>query len=88
MVTIEKDSSQTCGELARQFYTSSETVRLHLHRLGDKLKLSSATAHEGQGQLCPSQSTLSISAPNGDHWVLRCMSRYLEGVSEAKPPVF
>ncbi|GFV23932.1 transposable element Tcb1 transposase [Trichonephila clavipes] len=30
---IEEDSSQTCGELGRQFNTSSETVRLHLHRL-------------------------------------------------------
>ncbi|GFT13615.1 histone-lysine N-methyltransferase SETMAR [Trichonephila clavipes] len=30
---IEEDRSQTCGELARQFNTSSETVRLHLHRL-------------------------------------------------------
>ncbi|GFT07688.1 hypothetical protein TNCV_4046091 [Trichonephila clavipes] len=26
-VAIEEDSSQTCGELARQFNTSSETVR-------------------------------------------------------------
>ncbi|GFV81849.1 histone-lysine N-methyltransferase SETMAR [Trichonephila clavipes] len=31
---IEEDSSQTCGELARHFNTSSETVRLHVHRLG------------------------------------------------------
>ncbi|GFU22261.1 histone-lysine N-methyltransferase SETMAR [Trichonephila clavipes] len=30
---IEEDSSQTCGELARKFNTSSETVRLHLHHL-------------------------------------------------------
>ncbi|GFY57052.1 histone-lysine N-methyltransferase SETMAR [Trichonephila inaurata madagascariensis] len=32
---IEEGSNQTCGELARQFNTSSETVRLHLHRLED-----------------------------------------------------
>ncbi|GFV67937.1 uncharacterized protein TNCV_1872191 [Trichonephila clavipes] len=31
---IEENSSQIRGELARQFNTSSETVRLHLHRLG------------------------------------------------------
>ncbi|GFX14830.1 uncharacterized protein TNCV_1485721 [Trichonephila clavipes] len=31
---IEENSSQTCGEIARQFNASSETVRLHLHRLG------------------------------------------------------
>ncbi|PRD35493.1 UNVERIFIED_CONTAM: hypothetical protein NCL1_11474 [Trichonephila clavipes] len=36
---IEKDSSQTHGELARQFNTSSEMVRLHLHRLGKKNRL-------------------------------------------------
>ncbi|GFY59519.1 histone-lysine N-methyltransferase SETMAR [Trichonephila inaurata madagascariensis] len=30
---IVEHSSQTCGELDRQFNTSSETVRLHLHRL-------------------------------------------------------
>ncbi|GFY67460.1 histone-lysine N-methyltransferase SETMAR [Trichonephila inaurata madagascariensis] len=30
---IEEDNSQTGGELARQFNTSSETVRLHLHPL-------------------------------------------------------
>ncbi|GFW67365.1 hypothetical protein TNCV_2595981 [Trichonephila clavipes] len=32
-VAIEEDSSQTCSEHAKQFNTSSETVRLHLHRL-------------------------------------------------------
>ncbi|GFU82077.1 histone-lysine N-methyltransferase SETMAR [Trichonephila clavipes] len=37
---IEKDSSQTCGELARQFNTSSETVRLHLHGLGKTYRMS------------------------------------------------
>ncbi|GFX25469.1 histone-lysine N-methyltransferase SETMAR [Trichonephila clavipes] len=31
---IEENSSQTCGEHTRQFNTSSETVILHLHRLG------------------------------------------------------
>ncbi|GFY70478.1 histone-lysine N-methyltransferase SETMAR [Trichonephila inaurata madagascariensis] len=36
---IEKDSSQTCGELARQFNTSSKMVRLHLHRLGKTYRL-------------------------------------------------
>ncbi|XP_076052673.1 histone-lysine N-methyltransferase SETMAR-like [Oratosquilla oratoria] len=30
---IEEDSSLTCGELARRFNVSDETVRLHLHRL-------------------------------------------------------
>ncbi|GFY42754.1 histone-lysine N-methyltransferase SETMAR [Trichonephila inaurata madagascariensis] len=37
---IEEDSSQMCGELVRQFNTSSETVRLHLHRLGKTYRLS------------------------------------------------
>ena len=31
---IEEDSSLTCGELARQFNVSDETIRLHLRRLG------------------------------------------------------
>ncbi|GFU66710.1 histone-lysine N-methyltransferase SETMAR [Trichonephila clavipes] len=35
-----EDSSQTCGELARQFHTTSEMVRLHLHRLGKTYRLS------------------------------------------------
>ncbi|GFW98501.1 histone-lysine N-methyltransferase SETMAR [Trichonephila clavipes] len=39
-VAIEEVSSQTCGELARQFNTSSETVRFHLHRLGKTYRLS------------------------------------------------
>ncbi|XP_076066931.1 histone-lysine N-methyltransferase SETMAR-like [Oratosquilla oratoria] len=30
---IEEDSSLTCGEVARQFNVSDETVSLHLHRL-------------------------------------------------------
>ncbi|GFX25890.1 histone-lysine N-methyltransferase SETMAR [Trichonephila clavipes] len=42
---IEKDSSQTCGELARQFNTSSETARLHLHRLGKTYRLSKWVPH-------------------------------------------
>ncbi|GFY79041.1 mariner Mos1 transposase [Trichonephila inaurata madagascariensis] len=42
---IEEDSSQTCGELVRQFNTSSETVRLHLHRLGKTYKLSKWVPH-------------------------------------------
>ncbi|GFY52607.1 histone-lysine N-methyltransferase SETMAR [Trichonephila inaurata madagascariensis] len=37
---IEKDSSQTCGELARQFNTSSKMVRLHLHCLDKTYRLS------------------------------------------------
>ncbi|GFY37890.1 histone-lysine N-methyltransferase SETMAR [Trichonephila inaurata madagascariensis] len=37
---IEEDSSQTCGELSRQFNTSSEKVRLHLHSLGKMYRLS------------------------------------------------
>ena len=37
---IEQNSSLTCGELARQFNVSDETVRLHLHRLGKAHKLS------------------------------------------------
>ncbi|GFS39886.1 histone-lysine N-methyltransferase SETMAR [Trichonephila inaurata madagascariensis] len=44
-VAIEEDSSQTCGELARQFNTSSETVRLHLHRLGKTYRLSKMVPH-------------------------------------------
>ncbi|GFW42196.1 histone-lysine N-methyltransferase SETMAR [Trichonephila clavipes] len=42
---IEEDSSQTCGELARQFNTSSETVRLRLHRLGKTYRLSKWVPH-------------------------------------------
>ncbi|GFU16050.1 histone-lysine N-methyltransferase SETMAR [Trichonephila clavipes] len=34
-----------CGELARQFNTSSETVRLHLHRLGKTYRLSKWAPH-------------------------------------------
>ncbi|GFW12047.1 histone-lysine N-methyltransferase SETMAR [Trichonephila clavipes] len=45
-VVIEKDSSQTSGELAIQFNTSSETVRLHLHHLGKTYKLSKCVPHK------------------------------------------
>ncbi|GFV66190.1 histone-lysine N-methyltransferase SETMAR [Trichonephila clavipes] len=44
-VAIEEDSSQTCGELARQFNTSNETVRLHLHHLGKMYRLSKWIPH-------------------------------------------
>ncbi|GFX01493.1 histone-lysine N-methyltransferase SETMAR [Trichonephila clavipes] len=41
----EEDSSQTCGELVRQFNTSSEMVRLHLHRLGKTYRPSKWVPH-------------------------------------------
>ncbi|GFY50598.1 histone-lysine N-methyltransferase SETMAR [Trichonephila inaurata madagascariensis] len=40
-----EDSSQTCGEFSRQFNTSSETVKLHLHRLGKTYRLSKWVPH-------------------------------------------
>ena len=43
--TIEEDSRLTCGELARQFNVSDETVRLHLHRLVKAYKLSKWVPH-------------------------------------------
>ncbi|GFY72847.1 histone-lysine N-methyltransferase SETMAR, partial [Trichonephila inaurata madagascariensis] len=42
---IEEDSSQTCGELARQLNTSSEVVRLNLHGLGETYRLSKWVPH-------------------------------------------
>ncbi|PRD18640.1 UNVERIFIED_CONTAM: mariner\T [Trichonephila clavipes] len=42
---IGKDSSQTCGELVRQFNTSSEIVRLYVHRLGKTYRLSKWVPH-------------------------------------------
>ena len=42
---IEEDSSLTCGEFARQFNVSDETIRLHLHRLGKANKLSKWVPH-------------------------------------------
>ncbi|GFV97658.1 histone-lysine N-methyltransferase SETMAR [Trichonephila clavipes] len=42
---IEEDSSQTCGELARQFNTFSETIILHLHRLGKTYMLRKWVPH-------------------------------------------
>lgn len=33
---IVDNSSQTCGELAETSQTSDETVRLHLHRIGNE----------------------------------------------------
>ncbi|GFU92484.1 histone-lysine N-methyltransferase SETMAR [Trichonephila clavipes] len=42
---IEVDGSQTCDELARQFNTSSERVRFHLHRLSKTCKLSKWVPH-------------------------------------------
>ncbi|GFY52112.1 histone-lysine N-methyltransferase SETMAR [Trichonephila inaurata madagascariensis] len=42
---IEEDSSKTSGELARQFNTSSEMVRFHLHRLGETYRLSQWVPH-------------------------------------------
>ncbi|PRD32311.1 UNVERIFIED_CONTAM: Histone-lysine N-methyltransferase SETMAR [Trichonephila clavipes] len=44
-VAIEEDSSQTCGELARQSNISSKMVRLHLHRLGKMYRLSKWVPH-------------------------------------------
>ncbi|GFW64699.1 histone-lysine N-methyltransferase SETMAR [Trichonephila clavipes] len=44
-VAIEEGSSQTCGELTRQFNTSSEKVRLHLRRLGKTYRLSKWVPH-------------------------------------------
>ncbi|GFS62128.1 histone-lysine N-methyltransferase SETMAR [Trichonephila clavipes] len=43
--SIEEDSSQTCGELAIQFKSSSEMVRLHLYRLGKTYRLSKWVPH-------------------------------------------
>ncbi|GFX26873.1 histone-lysine N-methyltransferase SETMAR [Trichonephila clavipes] len=43
---IEEDSSQTCGELARQFNTSCETVRLHMHHLNKMYRLSKWVPHK------------------------------------------
>ncbi|GFY75876.1 histone-lysine N-methyltransferase SETMAR [Trichonephila inaurata madagascariensis] len=40
-----ENSSKTCGELARQFITSSETVRLHPHRLGKTYRLNKWVPH-------------------------------------------
>ncbi|GFX88410.1 histone-lysine N-methyltransferase SETMAR [Trichonephila clavipes] len=42
---IEEDSNQTCGELARQFNTSSEMVRLPLDRLVKTYRLSKWVPH-------------------------------------------
>ncbi|GFY76189.1 histone-lysine N-methyltransferase SETMAR [Trichonephila inaurata madagascariensis] len=42
---IEEDSSQTCGELVRQFNTSSEMVRLHLNHLGKTYRLNKGVPH-------------------------------------------
>ncbi|GFW16292.1 histone-lysine N-methyltransferase SETMAR [Trichonephila clavipes] len=42
---IEENSSQTYGELVRQINTSSETVRLHLHRVGKTYRLSKWVPH-------------------------------------------
>ncbi|GFY35411.1 uncharacterized protein TNCV_195041 [Trichonephila clavipes] len=47
-----------------------------------KLKLSGATAHEGQGLLCPSQYTRSLCAEMHEH-----KSRS-GGQSEVRPPAF
>ncbi|GFT42117.1 histone-lysine N-methyltransferase SETMAR [Trichonephila clavipes] len=42
---IKDDSSQTCGELARKFNTSSETVRFHLQCLGKTDRLNKWVRH-------------------------------------------
>ncbi|GFV63262.1 uncharacterized protein TNCV_1732021 [Trichonephila clavipes] len=52
------------------------------HMLLYKLKLSGATAHEGQSLLCPSQYTGPLGAKMHEQ-----MSRS-GGQSEARPPVF
>jgi [histone H3]-lysine36 N-dimethyltransferase SETMAR len=43
---IEEDSSLTCGELARQFNVSAETVRVHLHSVGKTYRLSKWVPHK------------------------------------------
>ena len=43
---IETDSSLTCHELAYGFLVSDETIRLHLHQLGKRLKMSRWVPYE------------------------------------------
>ncbi|KAF2344325.1 Transposase type 1 [Trinorchestia longiramus] len=43
--TTLRNTGLTCGELARRFDVSDETVRLHLHRLGKTRKLSKWVPH-------------------------------------------
>jgi [histone H3]-lysine36 N-dimethyltransferase SETMAR len=43
---VEANSSTTCLELAERFNVSDETIRLHLHQLGKKWKLSKWVPHE------------------------------------------
>ena len=45
-LAIEQDSSQTCQDLALRFNVSDETIRLHLHQLGKRWKLSKWVPYE------------------------------------------
>lgn len=45
-LAIEQDSSQTCQALALRFNVSDETVRMHLHHLGKRWKLSKWVPYE------------------------------------------
>lgn len=44
-VAVERNSSTTCLELAETFNVNDETIRLHLHQLGKKWKLSKWVPH-------------------------------------------
>ena len=43
---IESDSFLTCHELASKFNVSDETIRLHLHQLGKRWKISRGVPYE------------------------------------------
>lgn len=43
---IETNSSMTCQMLAEAFHVSDETIRIHLHKIGKKWKLSKWIPHE------------------------------------------
>lgn len=43
---IESDSSQTCKELALIFNVNEETIRLHMHQIGKRWKISKWVPHD------------------------------------------
>jgi histone-lysine N-methyltransferase SETMAR len=46
LAAVEADNGQTWEEVAQQFKVGAETIRLHLHHLGKKHKLSRWIPHE------------------------------------------
>ncbi|GFY39046.1 histone-lysine N-methyltransferase SETMAR [Trichonephila inaurata madagascariensis] len=85
-VAIEEDSSQTCGELARHFTTSSEMIRLPLLRFDKTYRLSKWVPHtllevHKQQRVEACLSLLSRHRRASDYRLFHFLDNHLRGKS-------